>query len=278
MTPEDDAAAELRRLADQRTNMLAMLVEGGSDKSGLTAELGVSRSTVDRAVRRLEGAGLVRRDRGGVTATRAGRLAHESYRRYCERTADVARFGDLLRELPATADVGPELLDGATAHRSEPPAMGRPANEVIERFERATKMWICASAINDAEASARLHEMVTERGGYADVVYTSNLASHLREWYLDKRHEMAVTGRYRAYEIDDLSYDLFVIESLDGTGVAVVVYGDGGRLDGVIVNDTDAAVAWGKEAFERRRSAATEFTDDFLAGGSDAGADGDRGG
>jgi predicted transcriptional regulator len=278
MTPEDDAAAELRRLADQRADVLGMLVGGDSDKSELTAELDVSRSTIDRAVRRLEGAGLARRDGGRIEATRAGRLAYDSYRRYCERTADVACFGDLLRELPATADIGHELLDGATAHRSEPPATGRPANEVIERFERATQMWICASAINDAEASARLHEMVTDRGGHADVVYTSHLASHLREWYFDKRHEMAATGRYRAYEIDDLSYDLFVIESPDGAGVAVVVYGAGGRLDGVIVNDTDAAVAWGKAAFEYRRAAATEFTDEFLADGSDASADGDHGG
>jgi predicted transcriptional regulator len=271
MTPESDAAAELRRLADQRADVMAVLVEADSDKSELTAELDVSRSTVDRAVRRLEDAGFVRWNGGRIEVTRTGRLAYDSYRRYCERTADIAHFSDLLRELPATADIGRELLDGATAHRSEPPATGRPANEVIERFERATKMWICASAISDAEASARLHEMVTERGGYADVVYTSHLASHLREWYFDRRREMAVTGRYRAYEIDDLSYDLFVIESADWAGVAVVVHGDDGRLDGVIINDTDAAIAWGKAAFARRRAAATEFTDDFLADG-DAGA------
>jgi predicted transcriptional regulator len=270
MTRGGDDTADIRRLIGRRAETLAVLVDGRYDKSELTAELDVSRSTIDRTIRRLETSGFVRRDGSGVTATLAGRLAYDSYRRYCAETADVARFGDLLRELPPAADVGHELLDGATAHRSEPPATGRPANEVTALIADGTRLRACASVINDAAATTNLHGMVTEEGGRGSVVYTERLADHVRRQYFRMHHEMIATDRYRAYEIADLPYELFLVDTDGETHVVVMVYDETGTLCGTIVNDTDAAVAWGEAAFERYRAAATEFTDDFRIGGDDA--------
>ncbi|WP_380674417.1 helix-turn-helix transcriptional regulator [Salinigranum sp. GCM10025319] len=263
MSPWDDTTPDVRRLLRQRADVLAALIDAARDKADLTAELDVSRSTVDRTVRRLALHGLVLRTDAGLEATRAGRLAYDSYRRFREETADVERVADLLDELSPSADVSHDLLAGATVCRSEPPATGRPANEVTALLGEAIELWACASSIADSAASERLYRMVTERDGRATVVYTSPLADHLRKQYSEKRREMVETGRYRAYEIDDLSYDLFVVESAEGTQVAVVVYDEGGSIAGTIHNDRDAAVEWGRAVFERRRVEATEFSDDF---------------
>jgi predicted transcriptional regulator len=261
-----DDATDIRQLLSRRADALGVLVEGSYDKSELTDELDVSRSTVDRTIRRFETNGLVRREGGQTEATLAGRLAFDSYRRFCERTTDVAEFGDLLRELPSDVEIDHDLLDGATAYRSEPPATGRPANEVTALIAAGTRLRACATVINDSAASAELHRMITERGGSASVVYSGSLADHIRDLYYESHHEMAATGRYRAYEIADLPYELFIVDTDDGTRVAAIVYSETGRLKGAIVNDTDAAVAWAEATFERYRDRATEFTDDFLVG------------
>jgi predicted transcriptional regulator len=266
MSQGDDDGAEIRQLVGQRADALAVLVRNDREKAELVDDLDVSRSTVDRMVRRLESAELVRRNGSHIEATLAGRLAYDTYRDHCDRTADIARFDDLLRELPPTADLGHDLLDGATAYRSEPPATGRPVNEFKSLLGEATRIRGCASVINDEAAVAELHEMVVDRGGRAMVVYAEELAAHIREEYFEGHHVMAATGRYRAYEVDGVPYELFLLDSDAGTTVVVAIYDSTGKLKGTIVNDTDPAVAWGEATFERYRQAATEFTDDFRVG------------
>jgi predicted transcriptional regulator len=262
----DGNSADVRQLLSQRADALSRLLDADRTKNELTEELDVSRSTVDRAVRELESNGLVRREGGTVTATLSGRLAYDSYRRFCAETEHVVEFGDLLAELPPTATISHEMLDDATAYRSEPPATGRPANEITALIAEGTRLRACATAIDDSAAAEQFYRMVTERGGEGAVVYTSSLAEHLRGEYFRTHHEMAATGRFRAYEIDGLPYGLFLIDTDEGVTAAVLVYNDAGAIQGAIFNDTDAAVEWAEERFESLVEAATEFTDDFHLG------------
>ena len=265
----DGSPADVRQLLSQRADALSMLLDGDRSKNELTEELGVSRSTVDRAVRELESNGLVRREGSTVTATLAGRLAYDSYRRYCEETAHIGEFGDLLAELPPTATVGHAMLEGATAYRSKPPATGRPANEITALIAEGNRFRACATAVNDAAAVGHLHGLVTERGGSGAVVYTSNLAELIRDEYFRMHHEMVATGRYRAYETDSLPYELFIVGTDESTTVAVLIYNESGTIHGSILNDTEAAVEWAEETFESLVEASTEFTDDFRVGDVD---------
>lgn len=261
---EGDEASEIRTLLGQRADVLAVLVEGQYDKSTLTDELGVSRSTIDRTVRRLETSGLVHRDGCGVEATRAGRLAYDAYRQYCEDTERIGRFSDLLAELPPSVTIDHALLDGATAYRSKPPAMGRPSNEVVALFREGTRVRGIAKVVNDTNAMEVFFRMVTEQGGRGTLVYTTDLADLLREEYFQMTHVLASTGRFRAYETETIPYELFIVNSEDRTRVAVLVYNSDEILRGLLVNDTDTAVAWAEETFGRYRDAATEITDEFL--------------
>jgi predicted transcriptional regulator len=262
----DRNPADVRELLSRRSDALALLVEAAYEKAELTDELGVSRSTVDRAVRSLEANGLVRRRNGAVTATLAGRLAHDAYRRYCAETDHVARAGDLLSVLPPSVNVGHALLEDAEIYRSEPPATGRPSNAVTALIAEGTRLRACAQVINDSSAADQFHRMVTERGGEGAVIYTSSLVDLIATEYFGMHNEMAETGRFEAHEIDDLPYELFLVDDADETTVVVAVYDDAGSLRGAIFNDTEAAVSWGEETFERYRAAATEITDEFVLG------------
>jgi predicted transcriptional regulator len=254
-----------------------MLLEDDRTKRELTEGLDVSRSTVDRAIRTLESSGLAQREGGVVTATLAGRLAYDAYEQYCDATEHVTQYGDLLRELPATAAIGHEMLDGATAYRSNPPATGRPANEITALITRATRLRACATVINDAAAAEQFARMVTERDGEGTAVYASSLADHLRDEYFQLHHEMASTGRFRAFETEQLPYELFLIDTDEGVTAAVLIYSEEGTIRGALVNSSEAAVEWAAERFESFVAGATEFTDDFLVGDTAAqpGADED---
>lgn len=265
MRGESDAD-DVRQVIRQRADVLSTLLDRGYTKRELTTRLDVSRSTVDRAVRQLEANHLVTRTDGAVCLTRAGRLSYDAFAAYCDQITRVAAHGDILAELPPSAGVGQALLDGATVYRSDPPATGRPTNEVTALIARGTAMRACVTVINDAATADECYRMVTERGGEGCVVYTSALADHIRDDYFAHHHEMVETGGFSAYETESLPFDLFVVDTDDGVEVAVLVYGDTGMVRGAIHNDTDAAVAWGERTFERLRASATEFTDEFRVG------------
>lgn len=262
--PEEDDPDDIRRLLSQRADVLAVLVERPHGKKELTAELDVSRSTVDRTVRRLESNGLVRRTGGQVEATLAGRLAYESHSRYCDQVGDVARFSDLLAELPPSADVGHEFLREATAYRSEPPATGRPSNEVLTLWRQGARIRSCAKVINDRTATEVIHRQITERDTDGEFVFTSDLAAHVRQQYFDICHDMVSTGRLRLYEVESIPFELFLVDGEGWARAVVLIYSESEALRGAIVNDTDDAIAYAEETFERYREAATEFTDEFL--------------
>ena len=70
----------------QRVEVLERLVEGPSYRRDLSDELGVSRSTIDRAVRELEELQFVENCRDGVRATAAGRNAIDHLANFQDRT------------------------------------------------------------------------------------------------------------------------------------------------------------------------------------------------
>ncbi|WP_152043306.1 MarR family transcriptional regulator [Salinigranum salinum] len=144
MPREDDTPPDVSRVSGRRADVLSLLAERSGEcvtgERALAAELGVSRSAADRTVRRLEASGLVRRAGGRIELTLAGRLAFAAYRRFGAETTAVRTFGDLLFELPPDADIDHDLLDGATAYRSEPSATGRPADAVTDLIGRARSL------------------------------------------------------------------------------------------------------------------------------------------
>ena len=81
MLDDDPPIDDIEIVAD-RTDFLDLLTDERLPKRKIVEKLGHSRSTVNRAIRRLAEAGLVDESADGCRTTTVGRLALEEYRRY----------------------------------------------------------------------------------------------------------------------------------------------------------------------------------------------------
>ncbi len=263
--PTTDHGSRLRRVLDQRADVLTHLGDDPSTKPALVEALGVSRSTVDRTLKTLTAHGLVRRDDGRVVATGAGRLAADSVRRYHGATADVSRTADVLRVLPADAEVAHEFLAGATVYRASEAAGRQALRAAMSVVEGAESVAALSRTVTDTSAPTAAYRLVVETAATLEVVYAPNVAAFIREEHDEDRREMAGTGRYRAFEASSVPFGLFIANANGETSVALAVYDAEETLVGVLTNDSDDAVEWAEAVYRRYRAAATEFTDEFEA-------------
>lgn len=115
---------EVLNVVSARRTVLGRLATDALDPSGLAAELGRSRSTVDRAVSDLETAGLIERTNGRYRATVAGVLALEEFDRLADRLTTAAGVSHLFEPIATDIPLGSRFLDGCEVvltSASEPP-------------------------------------------------------------------------------------------------------------------------------------------------------------
>lgn len=261
--PPSPSGESVRRRLDQRADLLTALLERPLTKPELVERLDVSRSTVDRAVRDLRAASLVRTEGGTVVVTSVGRLGNDAAERYRRSISNVCRALDLLEPLPADTPLDPVLLSGATVHRPTSGPGRQALRAALSVVEGADTVYACSRAVTDTSAPAAAHRLVVDAEATLEVVYASNVAEYIRTNYPENHREMVATGRYRAFESPSVPFGLFVATSGGETHVAVACYDSDDTLVGVLTNDSDAAVAWAESTYRRFRERATEFTDEF---------------
>lgn len=262
--PDSTSQSErLRHVLDQRSDVLATLLERPLTKPELVEQLDVSRSTVDRALKTLTAQGLVRRDGTSFVVSATGRLGCESVERHHRTTADVVRTAPLLKHLPPDADIEPALLKGASVHQSTSDAGRQALRAAMSIVSGADTVYACARAVTDTSAPTAAYRLVVEAGAALEVVYASNVAEYIRREHVENRREMVSTGRYRAFETASLPFGLFIATAPEGTKVAVALYDENETLVGVLTNDSEAAVEWAESTYHRYRRGATEFTNEF---------------
>lgn len=249
--PDSEAVEEL--LARRRA-LLERVRREPVPKPVLVRELAVSRSTVDRAVRELETARLVRRTTAGVGLTLAGRVALDRYERYRSLLGDLVRTTDVLALLPASVPFDPALVDRATVVSPERHEPRRPVKRLASDIREASRVRSVVSAYIPEVIDA-YHAEVVDGSLEADLVVTGDALDVLvreRPGRLDEALDSGLALSRTA--VDRLPYCLLVAETDDSTNVIVVVTGDGaGAVGGLLRNDTDAAVAWATRRFERLR-------------------------
>jgi predicted transcriptional regulator len=245
-----------------RGEFLDELVGVHRRKPALADELSVSRSTVDRALRQLEQAGLVTRVDGEFTATLPGRLAAKTYGEYREDVGTIAETSDLLCNLDPECNVSRRMLRGADVMVAQQPAPYRPATELKSYVHGASRVLGLSRSITNSSTSDLLAARVKEGMEY-HVVYDTTLAQFLSRGRGKERAEMVETGHFEAYATDGLPYGLFIFEREDQTVVALVIYDDTDDLRGVFLNDTEEAIEWAREVWHSVRETAMPITETF---------------
>ncbi|WP_276271221.1 helix-turn-helix transcriptional regulator [Haloarcula litorea] len=241
----------LRDIVRKRSDVLDSLAAGPADKPALVDRVGVSRSTVDRAVDSLVEAGLIRRRDGRYHVTEQGRLALTTYEEYVERTDALAAAGPVLAGLPGDVSVDRRLVETGTVRIAEPHAPESAITEAVRELEAAQELFVFSPVVKSNYVRP-VYEEVAERGLEATLVLeggaTESLAS-LAE-VTGVVESLLAADSFSLYRTErDLPFMLYLMRGAESDAVGITVHEDGGIVGSVTSRDPDA-VAWGRELFD----------------------------
>jgi predicted transcriptional regulator len=249
MTDTGDHPDALLSTVVKRAEFLTALSSGPIPKRRLGDELGVSRSTVYKAVRELHEHELVERTEKGLALTLAGRILESEYGAFRTVAEDVRRTRELLSILPAESEISTALIEDATVVFAERHAPNHPLRYFEELVENADRVH-GISPVALQQYVELFHDRATTDGMTAELVLERPVVEYLITDYGEQLDEALASKHVSVWESDDtLPFGLIVGEG-DDDSVGVVVYDDRGELRGFVTNDTPAAVAWGKDVFE----------------------------
>ena len=244
---------ELLETVFKRAEFLEALDETPAAKRELVDRLDVSRSTVNRGIWDLEQSGLVGYEDGDYRLTVAGRILYERHRRYEASVDAVIGSVGLLELLPLSAPLGIEFLEDADVYVAADPAPSVPVMVLSRIISGSAGVRVLSRSHAAPKTMDALREAIDGRGA-AEIVFRDGVYDHVEDaynWFADR----VTGGDVRAYRTDDLPYGRIVADHGEQTYGSLVVY-DGNSIAGVMVNDTDAAVEWATDVFERYRAAA----------------------
>ncbi|UPV76327.1 GntR family transcriptional regulator (plasmid) [Halorussus limi] len=182
--------ADLQKCLRTRSHFLARL-RHPRRKRELADELEESRSTIDRALRELEGVGFVERADRGYRTTLTGELAFEAYRRYVACLDGLVAAHDALKPLPTGAALDGALFEDATVALPTQCSPHAPVESFEAVLDDADHARVFATAVIPAYVDI-FHEQIVDRGMTADVV----CAEGVLDWILSRREEQlaAIAG------------------------------------------------------------------------------------
>lgn len=262
MPDQSQSPTQVIELVGRRYEFLAILENDTYDKRTLEEKLDVSRSTVDRALRELETAALVRRTTGGYDTTLYGRTVVAIYDLLLDYVDYVQRAKSLLAALPSEIEFSVGLVIDAEIIVAEEPALHAPSTRIAELVKRASEIRGLAYAHTSPEAMELFQQQVVEEGTPTEIVFREAMYNNFKITSPGIVESLISSKHYEPYVAPDVPFGLFLL-NIDGSDrVCLVVYDDEQNLKGIIVNDTDEAVAWGTRLFERYRADAEPVTPD----------------
>ncbi len=251
---------DLIDVVSRRLDFLERLGEVALEKREMVHELGHSRSTVNRAIAELEDAGLVTATADGHVTTLTGKLAADMYRRVLSDAADIRTTMDVLAPLTAASPVGLELISGADIERTDGPPPYRSVERLRDAIRGAERVRALLPTVANVETLRVCHSRVIEGGMTAEMLMSPSLFERLVSQFPAVFRQLALEGAYTALTADLPPFTTFLVEESGTVTVAVIVYSDGNAIQGVLVNDTPAAVRWAEDLYSRLRTRATERT------------------
>jgi tetratricopeptide (TPR) repeat protein/predicted transcriptional regulator len=258
----------------RRVEFLEWLQTGPAHKPDLVEALDHSRSTVDRAVKELDEAGLVARETEGYVTTQAGRLAAERYRSFLVDQRQILAARGVLEEIPPDQAVPLELVTRATEASTDGPY--RLFEHLAARLRDADRYRAVVPHFADSRHLRLCHARAVRDGTPVTVHTTADELSRLREEFPYMVAELADSSAFTARTGDVPAVGLVLTDAPE-TAVTLVAY-DGDDIAGFLHTDDDDAVAWAErrydsvaadthEATAALRDAATETDLPSLTGG-----------
>ncbi|WP_416839976.1 tetratricopeptide repeat protein [Haloferax sp. DFSO52] len=277
MTSDSSVETELIKLVFDRVDFLRVLDERRLDKRELTETLDCSRSTVDRAVKDLDTAGLVAETEQGYTTSLKGEYLLSLFQSYQSDLSDVLQLDPVLVEEASDYPLPVEALVGADVEITAGSSPDRPI-EVLGDQLASTSHGTFVFARRPIHAFIeRLTDWVADGHSCRIVAPESVITTLWREFpALLETVQNTANSAIRTGSTPPFSFSLTVVDGT--TQLNLVDYDENERPRCVVQNTADAATAWGRQRIESIWADATPFglggqsTDDGLdaAGTADA--------
>jgi len=236
----------------KRRDVLAAL-ETQMRKPALVDQLSMSRSTIDRAIDELRGAGLVERDGSRYVTTYAGRAALAAYEGYLDRLDALVEAQPVLSALPPDIDVDPAALDGAQVVESTPAAPEGPIEVNVDPVQDAETLRTTSPVVAPRYLEA-LDNLIEGPGTDIELVYTEAAFEALSTTYEPALERLEAADGVRGFVTERaIPYVVWTAAVPDRTVSGLIVHDDTG-LVGLINNDTEAMNEWARRAYERYRA------------------------
>ena len=251
------ATENLVDLVTRRWDVLDSLSDRPLSKPELEAALGVSRSTVNRAISELEEASLVARDpSNGYRLTELGRPVHRLRQRTRRSLDTVTKVHSVQSNVPSGANGELPMYNGATVVHSEPHVPDKPLQRLLDKMREAESLRGYTPVVLQQYVEV-CHERATCHGAEIELVVTPKVRQCLRTTYADKYRSALRASRVRLHETAaSLPFGLLLFgEGTDRT-CALVSYSKAGTT-GVLFNDTASAVGWATQAYRELRADST---------------------
>lgn len=256
MGPSPGDNHDLIELLAHRGHILPHLESGPKPKPTLVDELGVSRSTVDRAVRDLETHDLVTREAGTVTLTTRGGVALDLYRYLTDVVAGLLSIEDALGDIPLEDRPHFSMFGDATIVTGSEAAPYHPISVYEDELSnadhvRALSMTVIPPLVDYYQ------DRIVEGDLNAEIVVSEAVLSRLVSSHTDALQLSLDHDQVTVYQTDaSLPYGVTVLDSPNGRSAMMHLHGDGG-IAAMVQSASPAAVAWADSLVTQHRNTAT---------------------
>lgn len=231
--------SKLLNLCINRHDLLHKFREGITDKRELTAELDISRPTVDRAFRDLEECEIFVSDGTDYEMTLFGELVVEQVQTAMSSLEKLIVVRHMIKDLPRDIDIPTELFLAGDIHRSTPQAPSEPLRLISDSIAGSREFVMLLPVINP-EYVRMLHEAITEQEKSGEIILPTETVEILFSNYRNELNDIIASVQCELYQTKrSISYDLVIV---DESVLWASFYGPAGGLRGAIVNESDDVI------------------------------------
>jgi DNA-binding transcriptional ArsR family regulator len=256
-------------VAAKRHDVLAALQGDPLYKARLVERMDHSRSTVDRAVRELDDAGLVERVGEGFVATQSGRLLARRYREFVAAGEAIVAAQPVVDALPRGVDVPGDLVtDAAVDATGDRDALV----DRLRELTAATELRVALPRLADSRHVRTWFGPVVAGDLAVELVAPRAVLDRLSEEFPRLASELAAADGFEARAGDVPGYGLVVADGPNDDVVPAVllVAFEDGDVAGFLDATGEDALAWGDDRYADVRAGSSDASDDLAA--TDGGA------
>ncbi|MFB6126478.1 MAG: helix-turn-helix transcriptional regulator [Halolamina sp.] len=258
MTDDEVTGGRVREVVRKRGDVLRSLRRAPARKPALVDRLSASRSTVDRAIRDLEAAGLVDSSDGAYAVTNAGELALTARGDYETVTDSLGSAVPMLDAVDPETPFDTALLDGADVRLADPHAPEHALSEALTAPDDVDSLRGFATVVKSNYVSL-LNDYIVDDDLTVEIVVESAARESIAA-VADARPAVAeflTADGVTVLEYDgNLPYALWLLDAAAERRAGVTVHEDGGVV-GVLTNDSPAAVDWCEDRYAATREETT---------------------